>query len=351
MKRPSALVPVVAGFGIMLLLLLAVTAIGVTHIRDLGNQLSAIVSERSQKAEYAATMRALHEARYQSLVLASSQDDAFQRDEEVMRFSHMALDFIRVRDQFLALPLDDGERRLWTRIRQDLRRVEASAGETIDLLQTGRLTAARRQIDQDLLPHQRDMMREWSRLVDLQHAKNQRALAEARAAGTRARNLALTLSAAGVLVGIVIAVSVVRLSRRLENDLFEEKERAQITLGAIGDAVVRFNGAGGVCYLNPAAERLLGLRADEHAGAPLAQVLHLRAASGHADLTAALVAEVLQGGGAVLPIQAQLRSSRGGECTVAGQASPIHTPAGEIMGGVLVLREAEATLGTTHASA
>nr|MBP8902660.1 hypothetical protein [Thiobacillaceae bacterium] len=117
MRTPSALVPVVAGFGVILLLLLAVTAIGVTHIRHLSNQLTAIVSERNQKAEFAATMHALHQARYQSLTLASSLDDPFLRDEEMMRFARMAGTFIQVRDRFLDLPLDADELELWHEIR------------------------------------------------------------------------------------------------------------------------------------------------------------------------------------------------------------------------------------------
>ena len=82
MKRPSALVPVIAGFGVILLLLLSVTAISVTHIRLISDQLSAIVSERNQKAEFAAIMHGLHESRFQSLLLAANQTDAFRRDEE-----------------------------------------------------------------------------------------------------------------------------------------------------------------------------------------------------------------------------------------------------------------------------
>lgn len=339
MRQSSALVPVVAGFGIMLLLLLAVTAIGVTHIRILSNQLTAIVSERNQKSEFAATMRALHEARYQSLMLASGQRDAFQRDEEMMRFSRMALDFIQVRDQFLALPLDSGERQLWERIRLDLKIVEDATNQTFDLLRADRLDEARRLIQQDLAPRQENMMREWSRMVAMQRGKNQLALRQARAAGSRARNLAMALSAAGFLVGMVIAYFVIRRYRRLEQDLFEEKERAQITLQAIGDAVVRFNSTRGVCYLNPVAEHLLGLAGAGDAGKPIVQALRLFDRQSHDDLTAALVDHVFQGASVVLPASACLRSAQGREYEVEGKCSPIHTPAGDIMGGVLVMRD------------
>jgi hypothetical protein len=104
MKSPSILVPVIAGFGVILLLLLSVTAISVTHIGLISDRLTSIVSERNQKAEFAATMLGLHESRFQSLLLAASQPDPFLRDEEIMHFSRMARDFIQVRDRFLGLP-------------------------------------------------------------------------------------------------------------------------------------------------------------------------------------------------------------------------------------------------------
>ncbi len=342
MKQSSALVPVVAGFGIMLLLLLAVTAIGVTHIRILSNQLAAIVSERNQKSEFAATMRALHEARYQSLMLASSQRDAFLRDEEIMRFSHMAMDFIQVRDQFLALPLDSGERQLWERIRQDLKIVEGATNQALYLMQSERLDEARHLIQQDLAPRQANMMGEWGRMVAMQRGKNQLALSQARTAGSQAGKLAMALSAAAFLVGIVIAVFVIRRYRGLEKDLFEEKERAQITLQAIGDAVVRFNHARVVSYLNPVAEHLLGFAGGVDAERPIAQTLCLFDRQSRADLTDALVANVLQGASATLPATACLRTAQGTEYEVEGKCSPIHSPAGDIMGGVLVIRDVSA---------
>lgn len=58
--------------------------------------------------------------------------------------------------------------------------------------------------------------------------------------------------------------AVSRMIERAANTetLFEEKERAQITLDFIGDAVVSTNVAGQVTYLNVVAERLTGWSLD-----------------------------------------------------------------------------------------
>ncbi|AXK40113.1 EAL domain-containing protein [Crenobacter cavernae] len=55
--------------------------------------------------------------------------------------------------------------------------------------------------------------------------------------------------------------------RRLaESALFAEKERAQVTLASIGDAVITVDTGGRVEYLNPVAERLIGHRIQEARG-------------------------------------------------------------------------------------
>lgn len=340
MKKPSsALLPVIAGFSVMLLLLLAVTAIGVTHIRLLSDQITAIVSERNQKSDYAATMHGLQQARFQSLILASGMEDAFSRDEEMMRFSRMAGDFIKVRDRFLALPIDASENLLWEALRNEVRQVEMHANQVLDLLQSDRLTLARAYIKQILTPHQMAMMQGWEDLLQLQREKNQQALLQANAARDRAVGLAIGLSAAALIVGALISLFVVRWSQRLEKDLFEEKERAQITLQAIGDAVVRIDANLITHYLNPVAEHLVGQMSRDATGKPIDGILRLFEKDSRQEITTRIGQEALRGSPCALPPGACLTSAQGMEFEVEGVCSPIHTPAGEIMGAVLVLRD------------
>src|SRR5690606_28540786 len=60
-----------------------------------------------------------------------------------------------------------------------------------------------------------------------------------------------------------------------ERALFREKERAQITLQSIGDAVLTTDAAGLIEYLNPVAEELTGWECRHAAGRPLAEVVVL----------------------------------------------------------------------------
>lgn len=64
-------------------------------------------------------------------------------------------------------------------------------------------------------------------------------------------------------------------SKAVEEALFIEKERAQVTLNSIGDAVLCTDIAGNVTYLNPVAEELTGWSYTEALGCPLAEVFKI----------------------------------------------------------------------------
>lgn len=65
----------------------------------------------------------------------------------------------------------------------------------------------------------------------------------------------------------------------LEEALFNEKNRAQITLECIGDAVICTDDYGNITFLNPIAERMTGWSLKEARGQPLAQAFRIMDAS------------------------------------------------------------------------
>jgi len=69
-----------------------------------------------------------------------------------------------------------------------------------------------------------------------------------------------------------------------EEELYEEKERARVTLAAIGDAVISTDAAGCIKHMNPAAERLSGWSGAEALSQPLERVIHLANEAAHSTL-------------------------------------------------------------------
>jgi len=66
--------------------------------------------------------------------------------------------------------------------------------------------------------------------------------------------------------------------------LFEEKERAQVTLNSIGDAVISTDFRGRVSYLNIVAEKMTGWVQAEASGAELDDIFPLVDAADHRAL-------------------------------------------------------------------
>jgi diguanylate cyclase (GGDEF)-like protein/PAS domain S-box-containing protein len=92
--------------------------------------------------------------------------------------------------------------------------------------------------------------------------------------GSRAiKDILLVVNFASAIMLIALAVrrtrKLIRQRQAVEAALDAERERAQITLSSLGEAVVTINAGGFVDYLNPAAERLFSMRAEGVRGRPL----------------------------------------------------------------------------------
>ena len=123
-----------------------------------------------------------------------------------------------------------------------------------------------------------------------------------------------------------------------ERALFNEKERAQVTLQSIGDAVVTTDAHGNIEYLNPVAEQLTGWEAREAHGSPIETVIVLRDESGAA--VANPVSHCLQEGRVVtLADNVVLVARDGSTIAIQDSAAPIQDRNGQTVGAVMVFHD------------
>jgi diguanylate cyclase (GGDEF)-like protein/PAS domain S-box-containing protein len=127
--------------------------------------------------------------------------------------------------------------------------------------------------------------------------------------------------------------------RSIERKLLAEKELAQTTLEAIGDAVITTDVKGNIQYFNPVAEHLTGWSLREVKGLPLTDVFNIINENTRRTIENPLQ-KVLRFGQIVTLAQNTVLIARDGtEYPIEDSAAPIRASNGEIIGVVLVFHD------------
>jgi diguanylate cyclase (GGDEF)-like protein/PAS domain S-box-containing protein len=124
--------------------------------------------------------------------------------------------------------------------------------------------------------------------------------------------------------------------------LFEEKERAQVTLNSIGDGVMSIDVWAQVTYLNTVAETLTGWSREEAAGRPLAEVFHLIDSTSREVVQNPMLLAIRQNKTVGLTPNCVLVRRDGFEAAIEDSAAPIHDRRGHVTGAVMVFHDVSA---------
>jgi diguanylate cyclase (GGDEF)-like protein/PAS domain S-box-containing protein len=121
--------------------------------------------------------------------------------------------------------------------------------------------------------------------------------------------------------------------------LFLEKERAQVTLNSIGDAVISTDIAGNVTYLNRVAESMTGWSRQEALGRPLQEVLRIIDGDSREPALNPLAMAILYNKSVGLSPNCILIRRDGYESAIEDTAAPIHDRRGQVTGAVIVFHD------------
>ena len=127
--------------------------------------------------------------------------------------------------------------------------------------------------------------------------------------------------------------------KRVERLLMEEKERVQVTLRSIGDAVIATNAEGRVEYLNPVAEQMTGYTLAEAKDRLLKDVFHIVNEETRERVEDPVARCLFEGKVIGLANHTVLMSRSGPEYAIQDSAAPIQDASGEILGVVLVFSD------------
>jgi diguanylate cyclase (GGDEF)-like protein/PAS domain S-box-containing protein len=127
--------------------------------------------------------------------------------------------------------------------------------------------------------------------------------------------------------------------QRAERRLFAEKERAQATIQAIGDAVIVADTNGSIEFMNPVAEKLTGCDLLSATGAPVAEVLRLHDEKQGTPVEDPVRRAFSGGGLAVASECAALSGADGTARVIEYSAAPIRNGEQEVVGVVIAFRD------------
>ena len=121
--------------------------------------------------------------------------------------------------------------------------------------------------------------------------------------------------------------------------LFDEKERAQVTLNSIGDAVVSTDVSNHVTYLNVVAEGLTGWSQHEASGHPLEEVFRIVDATTRETVKNPMTLAIRENKTVALPPNCVLIRRDGVEVAIEDSTAPIHDRRGAVTGAVMVFHD------------
>jgi diguanylate cyclase (GGDEF)-like protein/PAS domain S-box-containing protein len=142
--------------------------------------------------------------------------------------------------------------------------------------------------------------------------------------------------------------------KTMEEALFVEKERAQVTLNCIGDAVICTDASGNITFLNIVAEKMTSWSRQEANGRPMAEVFQILDANTRETTPNPMEISVEKNCTVHLPANCILVRRDGSEVPIEDSVAPIHDREGKPTGAVVVFRDVSAAramaLEMTHSA-
>ncbi|WP_019584240.1 EAL domain-containing protein [Thioalkalivibrio sp. ALE16] len=324
------------GFIIVLSLMVALFGLSLERMASLQERVTDIAEIESVKADSIRTMRGAARERSVALLVFAVSDDVFVRDEAVTAFRTSTSEFLSARNQLMRSPLTSEERQMLDRYLHLSDATGPSQRAVLALFQQGEFETGIEQLLHDAIPKQNDALDALDALLDHIMTTTQAVSSTSQSQYAATVFWMLLLGLGAIAFASATAWVVTRGSRDREADLHHEKEKAQITLQAIADAVITTDREGRVEYLNPVAETLTGWPLSDAKGQLFDQVVNLRSGSLVASKDAV---DPLDGPSSPLHETMTLVSRSGQESQIEEVSSPIKDRSGVTVGSAIILRD------------
>ncbi|HNP35078.1 MAG TPA: EAL domain-containing protein [Woeseiaceae bacterium] len=143
----------------------------------------------------------------------------------------------------------------------------------------------------------------------------------------------------GAVIGHEGTMTDITDRKRAETRVFEEKERAQVTLQSIGDGVITTDASGRIDYINPVAQDLTGWDVRSATGTPVNDIMMIINEHTRATVENPVLRCLKDGRVTTLAENSVLITRKGDEIPIQDSAAPIRDRIGNIIGSVMVFHD------------
>ena len=274
-KRKSQLIYIlILGFGFLIILL---SFFAYTSVKNANDSYQKIHGSRqaSDKIEIIVELIEIARTRTRLTLKMIYEEDAFIKDEIGLKLDIYASRFIQKKKQLINLGLSPEEKRILDKQGKTITPIQALQRKAAEMALSDDIkvvTEARKILLDEVYTGQGVIIDYFMELLN--HQKNiiDNSHTEATTQYTNAKQLELTLFTVILCSALLVSYFVIRRIISIEKELFLEKEKAQITLRSIGDAVITTNRLGLVDYLNPVAEKITGYITRDVKGKSIGEV-------------------------------------------------------------------------------
>lgn len=199
-----------AGFVVLIVLMLVLTANAVMHMSDLEEHMRDIVELRNLKIQLASELIEASHQRHDAVVYQAVTEDAFARDEHFQLFIRAGYQVGKLRNELRALPLDEFEQGNFAQQDILIQQITELHDQISNLASQDRLAEAQHLLATALRPLNRQFIGLIRQLRQYEAEINRKSLTLTHDATNEAISVSLGLSGTLIVLAVVIAVIAIR---------------------------------------------------------------------------------------------------------------------------------------------
>ena len=210
---------VILGFALIVLLMVALTLVGLLRIAEINRHMERIVTNNNVKTDLVHTMKDSLRERTIITHLVSLLKDPFAQNEEYLNFNDLGVAFSAARTVLEGLPLSPEEKEIQARIRALTVKTQPLVVRAVDLAMSGKTVEARKIIESEIVSAQKLISLELNQLLELQKQETGNAVTQAKDAYESTRLLMIVLGGTAAGLGLGIAFVVIRNANKQADSL------------------------------------------------------------------------------------------------------------------------------------